>query len=89
MGGIVLQGIAPTLMIVRIGLGASVNSVEESIAAACSDHMIRSLETDVLRTPVEIATIDIRCQIRNDTGIRIVSQSGESVCEASAAEAWK
>lgn len=84
------QGIAPTLMIVRVGLGASVDSVEASVTAARSDHRLRlglvHVETDVLRSPVEMSIIDIHRQRRDSRVPRtssIESVGGVSVEDTS------
>lgn len=75
-----LQGIAPTLMIVRVGLGASIDSLEASVAAAQSDNQLRfghvHSNIGILHSPAEIS-------------VNQGDHSVESVGGASAEGTWK
>lgn len=68
-------------MIVRVGLGASVDSVEASVAASQSDHRLQFVhvhsDMDTNHSPAEISIIN--------QGDRSV----ESVGGASVEETWK
>lgn len=75
------------LMIVRVGLGASTESVEGSVAAARTDNTsiseLVNMEADVLRSPAGISIIDICRQERN------LTSPIETIGRVSVGETWK